>query len=117
VTEFTCTYIVYEYLYTNELIRWRSGQLIAPYTAILPSLSVCSWVYGHLSMCVCTCMCTFVHISLDPTHKSLGMWLCACVCMCVPMCMDVFVCVFVGTIDWENFSVEVVTLSRPTVKI
>ena len=95
MTEFTCAYIVYEYLYTNELIKWRSGQLIALYTVILPSLSVRSWVYARLSMCVCTCMCIFVHISLDPTHKSLGMWLCACMCVCAPMFMHVYACLCV----------------------
>ena len=37
-------------------------------------------------VCVCTCVCTFVHISHDPTHKTLGMWLCVCdvySCLCV----------------------------------
>ena len=76
MTEFTCAYIVYEYLYTNELIKWRSGQLVALYTVILPSFSVCSCTFER--GCVCTCMYIFVHISHDPTHKSLGMWLCAC---------------------------------------
>ena len=111
VTEFTCAYIAYEYLYTNELIRWRSGQLIAPYTVILPSLSVCSWVYAHLSMDVCVHVCVSLCIlALIPHTKA---WECGCVHVCVFM----FVCVFVGTIDWENFSVEILKQSRPTVKI
>ena len=110
MTEFTCTYIVYEYLYTNELIKWRSGQLIAPFTVILPSLSVCSWFYAHLSMGVCVHVCVSLCIlALIPHTKA---WECDCV--------HVRVCVYIcgyPIVDWENFSVEILTQSRPTVKL
>ena len=110
VTEFTCAYIVYEYLYTNELIRWRSGQLITPYTVILPSLSVCSWVYAHLSMGVCVHVCVPLCIlALIPHTKA---WECGCVD--ARICMFVYLWVpLIGKI----FSVEILTQSRPTVKI
>ena len=85
--------------------------IIAPYTVILPSLSVCSCVYAHLSMGVSVHVCVSLYIlALIPHTKA---WECGCVHVCVFM----FVCVFVGTIDWENFSVEILTQSRPTVKI
>ena len=110
VTEFTCAYIVYEYLYTNELIKWRSGQLIAPYTVILPSLSVCSWVCAHSSMGECVHVCVSLCIlALIPHTKA---WECDCV--------HVRVCVYIcgyPIVDWENFSVEILTQSRPTVKL
>ena len=59
MTEFTCTDIVYEYLYPNELIKWRSGQLIALYTVILPSLSV---VPGSMHLRACVCVYMYVYL-------------------------------------------------------
>ena len=93
VTEFTCTYIVYEYLYTNELIRWRSGQPVALYTVMLPSLSVCSWIYAHLSMGVCVHVCVPLCILAMIPHTKH--WECGCirVCVCAPMCMHVYACI------------------------
>ena len=55
---------MYECLYTNELIKWRSGQLIVQYTFIDFSVSVwgcwcaCTFVYW----CVCVCVCVVVYI-------------------------------------------------------
>ena len=60
--------VVYECLYTNELIKWRSGQLIVLYTVI--GFIICF-------LCLCEYVCVFAHCVFSVcVHVVLGTRLC-----------------------------------------
>ena len=73
--------VVYEYLYTKV----EKCSVVLYTVKFFLHYLFCSWVCARVWMCV--------HSSLDPTHKSLGMRLCACVC--APMCVHVYGCLCV----------------------
>ena len=58
MTEFTCTDIVYEYLYTNELIRWGSGQLITQFFCF-------HHLFVHRCMHISACVCVCIHVCVS----------------------------------------------------
>ena len=71
---------MYECLYTNELIKWRSGQLIVLFTVI-----------GFLICFLCLCVCLYICV------------VCACRSRNEAMCMDALVCVCVCKVVYIKF--------------
>ena len=73
--------VVYEYLYTDELMKWRSGQVIVLYTVI--GFLICF-------LCLCEYVCVFAHLYIGvcacrPGNEATSV----CVCiytMCVHVC-------------------------------
>ena len=70
-------------------------------------------VHCNFAFIICLFMglCTFEHVCV---HVCVSLCILALIqhtkawgCGCVHVCVFMFVCVFVGTIDWENFSVEI----------
>ena len=83
--------VVYECLYTNELIKWRSGQLIVLYTVIgflicFLCLYVCVCTHLHICVLVCVCACR-------PGNKAMCIDDMQCVCVWLStLCVCMFVC-------------------------
>ena len=63
--------VVYECLYTNELIKWRSGQLIVLYTVI--GFLICFlYLCGHV--CVLAHLCSGVYgCACRPGNEAMWM--------------------------------------------
>ena len=71
---------MYECLYTNELIKWRSGQLIVLYTGFLICF-LCLWdvcVFAHLCIGVCVCAWNEAMCMNSLLYVCIRMYICAC---------------------------------------